>query len=230
MILHTEKEILTQNEHFTFRLRNLYLKDENLFHQFKDFVSLPFYINERDTFNYKLFSNLFFSKGKEIEDLFEIGHRYLSKISEPMLLNLARKKAKNFHLKDDNDSICSYLQCISLNNKMTHFVSNKCIIDDKLTINTSLFPDQMGAASKLFNSILPQSKNCLIFWQRFQSLTKQEKIILKMIGNGFTNKNISDQLFISNHTVITHRRNIYIKLEINNVAEAVKFSLVMDLL
>jgi hypothetical protein len=155
MKLYTEREIVAQNEHFTYRLRNLYLKDEQLFHQFKDFISLPFYVNDRKSFNYTLFSNLFFSKGKEIEDLYSIGHKHLYKISEPTLLNIAKEKAKRFHQIDDNNAICSYLQCISLNKKMTHFISNKCIIDKNLTINTSLFPDQIHSISKLFNSLLP---------------------------------------------------------------------------
>ncbi|WP_397446669.1 hypothetical protein [Polaribacter sp. R77954] len=172
---YTEKEIISNNEHFTYRLRNLYIKDQQLFHQFKDFISLPFYINDRKSFDYTLFSQLFFSLGKEIEDLYTIGHQYLSKISEPTLFQIAKGKAKKFHLLDDNNAICSYLQCICLNNKMTHFISNKCIIDENSTINTSLFPDQINSISKLFNNLLPDSKSASTYWLRLKTLTKQEK-------------------------------------------------------
>ena len=230
MKLYTEKEIVTQNEHFTYRLRNLYVKDESVFHQYKDFISLPFYINDRKSYNYSLFSGQFFKRGQEIEDIFYKGHQYLYKISEPTLLLLAKEKALHFNKLDDKDAICTYLQCISLNKKMTHFISNKCIIDDNLTINTSLFFDQMNSLSNLFNSLLPDSNNVLLYWQRFKSLTKQEKIILKMVGNGVSNNDISNKLFISKHTVNTHRHNIYKKLEIKNIAELIKFSIVMDLL
>lgn len=230
MKLYTEKEIVTQNEHFTYRLRNLFVKDVSVFHQYKDFISIPFYINNRESFNYTLFSDPFFSRGKEIENLFEIGHKYLYKISEPTLLHLAKQKALKFDKLDDKDAICIYLQCISLNKKMTHFLSNKCIINDNLTINTSLFFDQINSVSKLFNSLLPDSNNALLYWQRFKSLTKQEKIILKMVGNGVSNNEISNQLFISKHTVNTHRKNINNKLDVKNITELVKFSIVMDLL
>lgn len=229
-MLYTEKELFTQNEHFTFRLRNLYKSDENLFYQMVDFLPMPIYINNRVTFDYILFSDTFLSKGKEIEDLYEIGINHLPKISEPTLLELAREKAKNFHLYNDINATCSYLQCVSMHRKMTHYISNKCIIDNDLTLNTSLFPSESDALSKLFKSILPESKYSLQYWQRFQSLTKQEKIILKMIGNGVSNSAIGNQLCISKHTVLTHRKNIYRKLDINNIAELVKFSLVMDLL
>ncbi len=230
MKLYAEKEIVTQNEHFTYRLRNLYIKDEALFHQYKDFISIPFYINDRKSFNYSLFSDQFFKRGQEIEDLFYKGHQYLCKISEPSLLLLAKEKALKFNQLDDKNGICAYLQCISLNKKMTHFISNKCIVDDNLTINTSLFFDQMNSVSKLFNSLLPDSNNALVYWQRFKSLTKQEKKILKMVGNGVSNNDISNQLFISKHTVNTHRKNINNKLDVKNIAELVKFSIVMDLL
>ena len=230
MNLYTEKEIVTQNEQFIFRLRNLYKNDNQMFHQFKDFINIPYYINDRKTFNYSIFSDFYLNKGKEIENLYELGHTYLPKISEPILFDLAKKKAQKFHLKDDKDAICSYLQCISLNGKMTHFISNKCIIDENITINTSLFPDQMSSISKLFATLLPESKNSLIYWQRFQTLTKQEKIILKMIAEGKTSKTISEELFLSKHTVIVHRKNIHKKLEVSSLADLIKFSMVLELL
>ena len=230
MKLYSEKEILSENQHFIFRLRNLYNDDIQKFLQFKDFINIPFYINDRKTFNYEFFSPLFFNKGKEIEKLFEKGHNYLPSISEPILFENAKLKAKKFHLKNDKDAICNYLQCISLNGKMTHFISNKCIIDENITINTSLFPDKMSGISKLFSNLLPDSKNSIVYWQRFQSLTKQEKIILKLIGKGVSSNEISDQLYISKHTVKTHRKNIHKKLDTKNIAELVRFSIVLDLL
>ncbi|MFN3848187.1 MAG: 7TM-DISM domain-containing protein [Spirosomataceae bacterium] len=57
-------------------------------------------------------------------------------------------------------------------------------------------------------------------------LTKRETEILKAFANGFTYQEISDAMFISPHTVRTHIKNIYQKLEINSKAEAVRY--VMD--
>lgn len=113
---------------------------------------------------------------------------------------------------------------------MTHYFTNKALIDKQLTLNTTLFPDQMGILSKLFNSIVPEHKNCLLFWQRFQSLTKQEKVILQLVVNGSNNKQVGEQLFISKHTVITHRKNIYRKLDATSLADLIRFSMVLELL
>ena len=48
------------------------------------------------------------------------------------------------------------------------------------------------------------------------SLTLREKEIISLVVRGLTNQEIADKLFISIHTVITHRRNIARKLEIHS--------------
>jgi DNA-binding CsgD family transcriptional regulator len=227
---YSEKEFLTQNEHFTFRLRNLYLENKVQFYQLVDYLPNPIYINRQESFDHIYFSELFFSYGKEIENLFEFGSKYLPSISEPFLLDKAKEKAKMFQKKNDHYTICNYLQCVSLNKKMTHYITNKSLIDDDITLNTTLFPNQISSLSKLFHSIVPDHKNCLLFWQQFQSLTKREKVIVKLIGKGNSNLEIGDLLFISKHTVITHRKNIYRKLEAKSPMDLVKFSFALDLL
>ena len=49
-------------------------------------------------------------------------------------------------------------------------------------------------------------------------LSDRESEILKLVAKGFTNKEIADKLFISTHTVITHRKNISAKLGIKTIA------------
>jgi DNA-binding CsgD family transcriptional regulator len=54
-------------------------------------------------------------------------------------------------------------------------------------------------------------------------LSKRESEILQAFANGFSYQEISDAMFISPHTVRTHIKNIYNKLEINSKAEAVRW-------
>lgn len=51
-----------------------------------------------------------------------------------------------------------------------------------------------------------------------QSLTAREADVLKLLVKGLSNKEISSALFISTHTVMTHRKNITHKLNIKSVA------------
>jgi DNA-binding CsgD family transcriptional regulator len=61
--------------------------------------------------------------------------------------------------------------------------------------------------------------------QKKELLSKREIEILAAFAKGFTYQDISDALFISPHTVRTHIKNIYQKLEINSKAEAVKIAI-----
>ncbi|MCD7936985.1 MAG: response regulator transcription factor [Tannerellaceae bacterium] len=56
-------------------------------------------------------------------------------------------------------------------------------------------------------------------------LTTTEKEILKQIALGRTTKEIASERFSSVHTITTHRKNIFRKLEVNNVHEATKYAL-----
>lgn len=47
-------------------------------------------------------------------------------------------------------------------------------------------------------------------------LSKREREILKLLSQGLSNQQISEQLFISDHTVRTHRRNLLKKTATNN--------------
>lgn len=55
-------------------------------------------------------------------------------------------------------------------------------------------------------------------------LTEREREIIAMIAEGFSNKEIADKLFLSTHTVNTHRKNIMNKLEVNNTAGLVMYA------
>lgn len=56
-------------------------------------------------------------------------------------------------------------------------------------------------------------------------LTAMEQTVLREIAMGKTTKEIANEKVLSFHTVNTHRRNIFRKLEINNMHEAAKYAL-----
>lgn len=51
-----------------------------------------------------------------------------------------------------------------------------------------------------------------------EELTTRETEVLKLISKGHSNKEIADKLFISTHTVITHRKNITEKTGIRSAS------------
>lgn len=62
-----------------------------------------------------------------------------------------------------------------------------------------------------------------------QTLSAREKEIIVGVVKGYTNKEIAVNLFLSAHTVITHRRNIARKLEIHSTAGLTIYAIVNKL-
>jgi len=57
------------------------------------------------------------------------------------------------------------------------------------------------------------------------SLSEREIELIKLAVKGFSNKEIADKLFLSIHTVYTHRKNIMRKLKIKSPVELVLYAL-----
>jgi DNA-binding NarL/FixJ family response regulator len=55
-------------------------------------------------------------------------------------------------------------------------------------------------------------------------LTVTEKEVLQMIATGMTTKEIAAERNLSFHTINAHRKNIFRKLDVNNVHEATKYA------
>lgn len=61
-------------------------------------------------------------------------------------------------------------------------------------------------------------------FQQVSILSEQEKRIISFIINGLEEKEIAENLFISKHTVHTHKKNILRKLNLHTNADLVRFA------
>jgi len=61
--------------------------------------------------------------------------------------------------------------------------------------------------------------------QQTELLTDRETEIIKLIAEGFSNKEIGNQLFISHRTVDTHRTNLMKKLDVSNIAGLISYAI-----
>lgn len=226
--LKTDEELFIQNQQYAFKLRNLYLNDKEVFHQLNDYVPYSIYINNKRTLNINYANDQLLTRGVEMEKLINNGSAYLAKISCPMLLEVAKNKTFEFGSKNDINSVCSFLQGQKINGEVKYFYTSKLILDESSYFNVSFFLEDFGnlngILNKIFNPILNDTNN----WQKFQFLTKREKEVMQLISKGYTKKEISDQLFISQHSVHTHRRNIYSKLDVHNISDLIRYSILFD--
>ncbi len=98
------------------------------------------------------------------------------------------------------------------------------ITNEKMEITNSLFSNQIfykEEKTKILNKIneitfqLNGNKKNL---KDNKEISEREKAVLECVAKGMTNKEIAEKLFISAHTVITHRKNIVRKLGIKTVS------------
>jgi DNA-binding CsgD family transcriptional regulator len=80
----------------------------------------------------------------------------------------------------------------------------------------------------LFKTIIEKNdfKNNNI--DKYSSLTQREKETLKFIVKGYTNLQISNEMFVSHHTIRTHRNRIWKKLEIKHFRDCVNFEIFLN--
>lgn len=92
----------------------------------------------------------------------------------------------------------------------------------------------LSSENKSGNITVTNKKNNKIFkynlegdyWKESEvvKLTNREKEILKHSTRGYTISEIADAIFVSPDTVKFHRRKLFEKLEVNNIAEAIAYA------
>jgi DNA-binding NarL/FixJ family response regulator len=78
-------------------------------------------------------------------------------------------------------------------------------------------------SSKAFNILTSKSTSEPTIEEN--KLTATEREVLQMIASGKTTKEIASERNLSFHTINAHRKNIFRKLEVNNIHEATKYAI-----
>lgn len=94
----------------------------------------------------------------------------------------------------------------------------------KYDASFSIFDDLEALANKINLLLEPEEEE-----DSQENLSQREKEIVICVVKGMTNKEIAEKLFLSIHTVITHRRNISKKLQIHSAAGLTIYAIVNKL-
>ncbi len=231
MNLHTEKEIFSFNHFHAYRLKQLYAKKRSEFKEISQYLPFHVYLNDKNNLD-PLSTNLHSEKflGDKLVQFEKYGHDFIKEISDPNLLNITLEKVKNYERKADPLSVCSYLQKLYVSKHPSFILTEKIYVDKDCYLNIGYEPQQFGTFGKIISQLLSEIDYKPNGWERIQSLTKQEKKITSLLANGMSNKDVADALYISPHTLKTHRKNIYKKLNIKNFRDLLQYAQVMDIL
>ncbi|HRW62374.1 MAG TPA: LuxR C-terminal-related transcriptional regulator [Bacteroidales bacterium] len=110
-------------------------------------------------------------------------------------LSSLTRKTKQIALITDSESIANYsnyAEVIDINNTQSEIL-------------------------KKINQLIGEKEIKKTSYNYHEEISTREADIVKYIALGFSNKEIADKLFLSAHTVVTHRKNITRKLGIKTV-------------
>ena len=86
--------------------------------------------------------------------------------------------------------------------------------------------DEIMLPALMHDQALAQNNSHKQKGQEIEELSQREKDILIQIVKGLSNKEIADALFLSTHTVMSHRKNIVRKLNIHSTAGLTIYAIV----
>ncbi len=116
---------------------------------------------------------------------------------------------------------------------LTYGIKN--LSGDFFQLNHELYPYRFQDETLIFNFLYDTSiqefiKAFLGFqkteatcngFQRKTNISHRENEVLNLLAKGFSSKQIADQLFISTHTVLSHRKHLIEKFSVKNTAQLI---------
>ena len=108
-------------------------------------------------------------------------------------------------------------------------IFNSPLPDDGNETTLSVFDTKPVLLTKLRNQVKKIQKT-VIQQENSEDLSDREKDVLQKIALGKINKEIASELFISTHTVISHRKNITRKLGIKTVSGLTVYAILNQLI
>ena len=108
-------------------------------------------------------------------------------------------------------------------------IYNSPIPDKENEQSLSVFDPKSVLLNKLRNQV-KGAQQSVVQQESSEELSEREKDVLKKVALGKTNKEVASELFISTHTVISHRKNITRKLGIKTVSGLTVYAILNQLI
>ncbi len=230
----TESEILRIQVQSLFILDKLFRKNFDSLQDLVDLMPGIFHVNDKTDLtighlnkageNWGLLSK---------EEINEMGVEYFNKYVHPDSIKFVAPRFLEFYQKADDDQLHAEFQKIL--NPRTHeyetfFTVCKPFKKHNLLLTSSNPISGIDSVVRRIERIAGEEIYVRKHFESFQSLTPRERDVLRLITIGNTNKQISEQLFITLDTVKSHRKKIKKKTEINTTAGLVRYALAFELI
>lgn len=117
-----------------------------------------------------------------------------------------------------------FIRTLVFNSTVFSVLMKDSSIEELVSSIKEAFKGNRYIGNSVSNLLLDISKsNSVVNYKQVLTITEQE--ILKEMALGKTTKEIAAIRFVSAHTIMTHRKNIFRKIDVNNVHEATKYAM-----
>jgi DNA-binding CsgD family transcriptional regulator len=229
--LNTEKELIYFDKFQIYRLAKLASRDMEMLEAIS--LHMPFYItlNNRITLDTSFASQVLEDMMElDLSEISQLGFEKIKEISDPHVLEYALGIVKNYQNTGCQESMCSYLQRLYMHNDFKWITTYKTVFDETQYFNVGYPIERLGKPGEVLMDVLDDVLVKKHGWERFEMLTAREIEVLGFVAKGYTSTEISEKLFLSDHTIKTHRKNIGYKLGIKNNSEWVRFAMAFEMI
>ena len=112
--------------------------------------------------------------------------------------------------------------------KEINFIIEHNALKDTAKIQLEVSLDNLPFYLKKLKELFHHQRFAHQNYRKYMLLTAREREILNLITKGYSNRQISEKLFISLHTMTTHRKNILKKLDCRNIPDLIKYNVFLN--
>ena len=164
---------------------------------------------------------------ENIPDVLIVDHKTIG-INDLRELELIIKKHSAMYVLDISDMYTEFEIKAVLNIGVKAMLLKECDEEEIVqAIEASSKGERFFCGTVL--DILSGEKNRMPFSCEPVSLSSRELEIIQLITKGLTSKEMSEQLFLSHHTINTHRKNILKKLDVKGTPELINYAFAMGM-
>ncbi|MDR3653810.1 MAG: response regulator transcription factor [Paludibacter sp.] len=143
-------------------------------------------------------------------------------VNELLILQVRFEKVDWILFSDELSD--DFLRTLLYNTNSFSVLLKSCSIEEISSAIKEAMKSNRYICNQVSNILLDGNKNMQKYHAK-NILTTTEQEILKEMALGKTTKEIATLRNVSAHTIMTHRKNIFRKIEVNNVHEATKYAM-----
>lgn len=172
------------------------------------------------------------------EELEDLGPAYFTRFFPPEEMAILKPELFKFCKQNDPSRVYSFFQRVRPNESCDYkwYLTSSSLYSQAETdnntniIHIAIEVNNISYASKKMSFLSEQNELVQKNYSKYCLLTSREKEIIKLIIDGKSSYVIADMLFISQHTVNNHRKNIIKKLDIRSLSELFKIAIAFNMI